>query len=61
MRIDVKMVNGEEFVITGDVAESVYGYFTNKEGANETLPLGWVSDYELAINFDHAISVKFSK
>jgi hypothetical protein len=61
MRATVKMVNGEEFVITGDVATSIHGYFTQKVGANVSLPIVWVGDNACVINLNHAISVKFSK
>jgi hypothetical protein len=61
MKAIVKMINGEEFTITGDIASSIHGYFTQKEGANLALPIVWVGDDSCVINFNHAISVKFSK
>ncbi|MDQ0270754.1 hypothetical protein [Cytobacillus purgationiresistens] len=59
MKAIIKMVNGEEFTVTGDLVSDLHDYFTGPTGAVEKIPIGWLSTPIDAINLKHAVSIKF--
>lgn len=59
MKAIIKMINGEEFTVTGDIVNDLHVYFTDKTGAVVKNSLGWLSTSDDAINLKHAVSIKF--
>jgi hypothetical protein len=62
MKMILKTVTGEEITFSGSVVKDVKSYFTRQEnGSYKSLPLGWVSIPNIAVNFDHVVYVKFEE